>query len=79
MQTSRMPWTEPVCSDTTILVAFRYWRYSQAAVKSGTTASMPSRTMKEENHWATIVMPRASARSLTISLGGKKPAHSVPR
>jgi hypothetical protein len=79
MHTSRMPWTLPVCSETTIRVAPRYSRYSQAAVKSGTTASTPSRTMKAEYHWATIAMPRASARSLTTSLGGKKPARAVPQ
>ena len=79
MQMSRTPWTEPVCSETTTRVAPRYCRYSQVRVNSGMTASTPSRTMKEENHCATMAMPRASMRSLVISLEGNQPATSVPR
>ena len=43
------------------------------------TASMPSsRTMKLENHWATILRPAASAFSFVSSFEGYQPATSVP-
>ena len=78
MQMSRAPCTDPVCSDTTMRVAPKYCRYSQLSLNGGTTALMPSRTMKLENHWATMARPWASAFSLTSSLGGYQPATSVP-
>lgn len=78
IDTSRMPCTEPVCSETTTRGALTYSRLAQVCSKSFATASTPSRRMNDENHWAAIFSSRASISFFSTSGLGKKPAHSVP-